>query len=266
MNKFDVYKEIIDCFKYKDYAHTYNAFKCMIRKYLKFHNIPSCSISRIVTNYEENFNYVIDDRILTFDHHVVVEDGSDTVHNAILIEKLTGVLHELSHVETLYFKNILFNSEFLNRQYNNSYDTIFDDMCYYNDYHDFFIFEYYADLRSYIIFEDIYLNYLKDYIDDDTITDYNSFIASLLYECYSNIDLTKDERSYPLLNNKIVCNINDDNFFDSINELLNSNLSNLDKLKRGLPISDELLKYINNVACEKIKTKTLFEDIKKAYN
>ena len=234
MKELELYKGIVNDFKNNRPYLDKNVIKNMVSNYLKYHSLPNSAVKRInINNHYKN--------------------GYDT--NQILF------FHELVHIEQKYLRPFLFNSQFVDDQVADSIDKVANiDDDEYLDIHDFLLFEYYANIRSFMRFEDIYLKYLKEYIDNKTVNIYNRYLAGEIVFVYN------ENKNFPLLNNALVTSDISDYFIDNVNILLEDNPSDLTRLKMGLPINDNTFDYIDDIAKAKCKTLNLFEDIKKISN
>ncbi len=270
MKELELYKGIVNDFKNNRPYLDKNVIKNMVSNYLKYHSLPNSAVKRInINNYYKNgydTNQILfidpymdysNEITEAYDDNHEIDDGSSL--NKIIT--LCTIFHELTHIEQKYLRPFLFNSQFVDDQVADSIDKVANiDYDEYLDIHDFLLFEYYANIRSFMEFEDIYLKYLKEYIDNKTMSIYNRYLAGEIVFVYN------ENKNFPLLNNALVTSDISDYFIDNVNILLDGNPSDLTRLKMGLPINDTTFDYIDDIAKAKCKTLNLFEDIKKISN
>ena len=190
--------------------------------------------------------------------------------------------HEIEHASQVKLLNTLDPDEHLNEPYviwryllllkdilleNNSI-IYFNDMPY-NNYHDYYISEYDANINSYINTLN-FLNNLDIKEIETNIKGFNMLIAKNLLYLYRDIEnkrkFSPPSKNFIKLHNhirKLLKNrniYNPENFFD-IYKGIEKPSSQIERLKLGFQISKDTYKYLTLVSKEKHKTLNLFNDI-----
>lgn len=190
--------------------------------------------------------------------------------------------HEIEHANQIKLLNTLDPDEHLNDLYtiwrylllikdvlleNNSI-IYFNDMPY-NNYHDYYISEYDANINSYINTLN-FLNNLDIKEIETNINVFNMLIAKNLLYLYRDIEnkrkFSTPSTNFIKLHNHIRKLLQERNIYNSESFLnlykgIEKPSKEIDRLKLGFQISKDTYKYLTLVSKEKHKTLNLFNDI-----
>lgn len=202
--------------------------------------------------------------------------------NKVNLYNFFVINHEIEHANQIKLLNTLDPDEHLDDLYtiwrylllikdvlleNNSI-IYFNDMPY-NNYHDYYISEYDANINSYINTLN-FLNNLNIKEIETNIKGFNMLIAKNLLYLYRDIEnkrkLSTPSKNFIKLHNHVrrlleSRNIyNPENFFDIYRGIEKPSLQ-IERLKLGFQISKDTYEYLTLVSKEKHKTLNLFNDI-----
>ena len=202
--------------------------------------------------------------------------------NKVNLYNFFVINHEIEHANQIKLLNTLDPDEHLDDLYtiwrylllikdvlleNNSI-IYFNDMPY-NNYHDYYISEYDANINSYINTLN-FLNNLNIKEIETNIKGFNMLIAKNLLYLYRDIEnkrkLSTPSKNFIKLHNHVrrlleSRNIyNPENFFDIYRGIEKPSLQ-IERLKLGFQISEDTYEYLTLVSKNKHKTLNLFNDI-----
>lgn len=275
---YKIYEELINCFKLNKDIDS-KIIKNCIKKYLAIKKYEGY-VTEVVFNREKVAAYDESGRIYLdyknfewpddYNYDEFNDDMKKYVSDFNRIDVILSLLHELVHAEQQFFserKIKIFNNKFIDFEFNKALKYGVDNYDLYDKFHDFYLHEYYANTRSSLRLEENVLNKVQNLISKNVLYDHNCEVANDILDSY--LDFDGEKISYPLLNNHLLYpndnteEYNDKNFEEEVKKLAKIKNNDFEKIMMGLPISDDTLEYIEEVATEKILTKNLFADLKK---